>query len=712
MKQLKCYLMVAALALSLVSCDKSDKVSSETGEINKKEGSARNSTPDKFTMAMVDGQKISVNDFEEARTGAKIQYGMGDNLNSDENLQLYNMILDQMIKDKIMGEEYEEAGLGITDKAFYAMLTSEHPGPLVVKYFGNVDTETIKSYIENLDNLPPEAREYWEELMKVLKKGRLEEKYINLLKDSYLLPKPLARKYYENRNIKVTADVVALRYFTIPDSEVNVTDADRKAFYEENKYRYETDERRDIEYVVFDIRPSLEDRRETLKRVQELKPQFVATKNPIEFVNVSYNSSKPYDSTWLKRADVSEQIQKVIFDEGNGVGYVYGPYEDEGAFNLVRIVGMKKRPDLMRASHILIPYNGAYMSNDVDMTKEQAKAKADELLAQLKAAKDSDGLFAQLASQYNTDATKDTGGDLGWFSDGVMVPQFNEYVVNNPVGSMGVVETVFGYHIVKVTGKNEPEMKVRLAYVKQDIERSTETYQAVLAEAEKFFAECRTYSQFDKAVEEFGLTKRVKEGLRKADVRIPGLENPREIVRWAFDENTKKGDVSGKIFELDDRQLVVAAVTNIIPEGYAPLEAVTDYFKYQLINKKKGALAVEKMKACGNDIDRMVNELGAESTTITDITLDSRNLGNFGVEGDIIGMICGMKEGQVVGPVAGNTSAFIIKNVRFSIPEDTGDYTEINRIKSSQHINKPMNDGVYRALRNEAKVEDYRTRFF
>ena len=719
MKQLYYFLMIASMALAFVSCDKPDKVSSETGEIDKHGKSASNSMPGKYTMAFVDGHEISIKDFEEAKKSVKVQYGIGDNLNPDENLQLYNMTLEQMIKDKIMGEEYEEAGFGISDEALYAMLTSANPNQTVAKYLGDrqghIDTEGIKNYIDNLESLStqnPQAYEYWVELEKVLKKECLEERYINLVKDSYLLPTPLARKYYENKNVKASADIVALRYFNIPDAEVNVTDADRKAFYEENKYRYETDERRDVEYVVFDLRPSLEDRQEVLKKVQELKPQFMATKNPIEFVNDSYNSSKHYDSTWLKRADVSEQLQKVIFDDGNGLGFVYGPYEEEGSFNLVRIVDMQKRPDLMHASNILIPYKGAYMSNDIVMTKEQAEAKARELLAQLKASKDSDLLFAQIANQYNTDATKDTGGDLGWFSDGTMVPEFNEYVVNNPVGSMGVVETVYGYHIVKVTGKNDPVMKVRLAYVKQDVVCSDKTRQEISTEAVNLLAESKTYDQFNKAVEERGLTKRIKEGLRKWDVRIPGLENPRDIVRWAFDGSTKKGDVCDKIFELDGQQLVIAALTNVIPEGYAPLEVVEDYFKYQLINKKKGVLAVEKMKACGDDIDRMVNELGAETTTITDISMDSRNLGNFGVESDIIGIICGMKEGQVVGPVAGNTTAFIIKNVRFTIPEDTGDYTEVVRVKTSQHVNKPMNDGVYHALRNKAKIEDFRTRFF
>ena len=529
------------------------------------------------------------------------------------------------------------------------------------------------------------------------------------MKASYFLPTALAQKYYENKNTKASADVIALRYTTIPDSTVTVTDADNKAFYEENKYRYETDERRDIEYVVFEIKPSLEDRQEALKYVQGMRHDLVETDNVISFVNA--NSDKRYDSTWVSRKDVSEQVEKAVFDGENGEGYVYGPYEDGDAFNLVRIVDLQNRPDSLKASHILIGYKGAYGSQDTITTKEQAEAKANELLAQLKAAKNSDELFTELAAENNTDATKDKGGDLDWFTDGAMVPQFNEYVINNPVGSLGVVETPFGYHIVKVTDKTEPQPKARLAYLTHEITASTKTYQNIYAEANKFVTENRTYDQFNKAIEEQGLTKRTMPRMSKSTYQIAGIDNPREIVRWAFDEDTKKGEVSEKIFELDN-MLVVAALTGVVHEGYAPMDAVADQFKYQVLNKKKGEIAVEKMKACGNDVNRMVSELGAESTSVSDITIDSRVLSNFGVEADIVGKLLGMKEGAEVGPVAGNSSAFIIKNVKFTQPATPENYSDIIREKTSQYTNKVLGGAVYQALRNEAKIKDNRTEIF
>jgi peptidyl-prolyl cis-trans isomerase D len=426
------------------------------------------------------------------------------------------------------------------------------------------------------------------------------------------------------------------------------------------------------------------------------------------FVNA--NSDKRYDSTWVGRKDVPQVVEGPVFNMDKEAGYVFGPYEDNDAFNLVRIVELQNRPDSLRASHILISYKGAYNSQDT-ISKDEAEAKANELLAQLQAAKNNDELFAELATANSTDpGSKDKGGDLDWFTDGVMVPQFNEFVVNNPVGTIGIVETLFGYHIIKVTDKTEPQPKARLAYLTHEITSSTKTYQNTFAEANRFVTENKTYEDFNNAIEQQGLTKRTMPRMNAATYQITGIDNPRQIVRWAFDKKTKVGDIS-TIFDLDN-MFVVAALTNIVPEGYAPLDVVAEQSKYQILNKKKGEIAVDKMKACGTDTNRMVSELGAESTSVSDITIDSRVLGNFGVEADIVGTLLGMKEGEEVGPMAGNSSAFILKNVRFNAPEPTTDYSDVLREKTSQFNNKVLGGSIYSALKNNAKIEDNRITFY
>jgi len=666
-----------------------------------------------FNIAVVDGEKIPYQDYEVQREkNLDNRRSSNNNLTSAETYSIYNSTLDEMIKQNIMNKEYEAIGMNVSSDELYDQFMGENPHQWVVQSFSNQDgtfnKEMVEYYLQNLNDFPADARLRWMDFEKAIKENRLENKFNNLVKASYMVPNALAEKYYQNKNTKASADVIALRYAKIADSTIVVTDKDNKAFYEENKYRYETDERRDIEYVMFEVKPSLEDRQDALKYVESMKADFTSTDNVINFVNA--NSDKRYDSTWMSRKDVPQVVEASVFDMGNSAGFVYGPYEDEGSFNLVRIIDLQSRPDSLRASHILISYKGAFNSQDT-ISKEEAEAKANELLAQLKAPKDNSELFAELATANSSDpGSKDKGGDLDWFTDGMMVPQFNEFVVNNPVGTLGVVETPFGYHVIKVTDKTQPQPKARLAYLTHEITASTKTYQNTFAEANRFVTENKTYDQFNAAIEAQGLTKRTMPRMNAATYQITGIDNPRQIVRWAFDSKTKVGDVS-TIFDLDN-MFVVAALTNIVPEGYAPLNIVAEQSKYQILNKKKGEVAVEKMKACGNDTNRMVNELGAESTTVSDIAIESRVFGNFGVEADIVGTLLGMKEGEEVGPVAGNSSAFILKNVKFTKPEATTDYSDVLREKTSQFNNKVLGGSIYNALKNNAKIEDNRLTFY
>ena len=96
------------------------------------------------------------------------------------------------------------------------------------------------------------------------------------------------------------------------------------------------------------------------------------------------------------------------------------------------------------ASHILF-------MEDENTTKEQAKAQAEEVLQKIKDGAD----FAEMAKQYGSDSTKDEGGSLGWFTKGSMVAEFEDTVFAMQPGQLSdkLVETSFGYHIIKMDGK-------------------------------------------------------------------------------------------------------------------------------------------------------------------------------------------------------------------------------------------------------------------
>lgn len=132
-------------------------------------------------------------------------------------------------------------------------------------------------------------------------------------------------------------------------------------------------------------------------------------------------------------------------------------------------------PESVTASHILI----ATEATDNDQTKTAKKAKAENLREKLVAGAD----FAAVAAENSDCPSKTRGGNLDSFTRGQMVKPFEDAAFSQKVGEIGpVVETQFGYHIIKVTKHDEPrampfeEMKDRLAKIlesqnKQEIAR-------------------------------------------------------------------------------------------------------------------------------------------------------------------------------------------------------------------------------------------------
>ena len=104
--------------------------------------------------------------------------------------------------------------------------------------------------------------------------------------------------------------------------------------------------------------------------------------------------------------------------------------------------------DQVRASHILLMYAGSSRSSAT-----RSKQEADQQIRTLKSQIDAGADFADLARQHSDCPSRSRGGDLGAFGRGQMVKAFEDTTYALPVGgTSGVVETQFGYHIIRRTG--------------------------------------------------------------------------------------------------------------------------------------------------------------------------------------------------------------------------------------------------------------------
>ena len=662
-------------------------------------------------VASVGNEKITYQDYSNlvSMNLENTKANNGGTITPEQNYSIHANTLEQMIRDIVMKKEYKDLGLVVSSEELFDQFLGENPNQYVVQSFtdaqGNFNRELIETYLRDFQTLNPEMKANWLNFERAIKEDRLNTKYDNLIKKSFYLPAKLAARYHSDKNDKTSAEVYAIRYNTIADSTVVVTDADSKAFYNENKNKYQTDATRGIDYVIFEVKPSRADVDFSRKFVNELKDDFAQIENAANFVNA--NSDLPYDSAWKSRKDVPAEFEAAIFDQNNGAGFVYGPYEKDGYYNVAKVLNVENRSDSLMASHILVGYTGALRSA-ATRTKEDAKALADSLLNVIK--KDNSKIES-LAKDFSDDPSAQTNnGDLGWFTDGTMVYTFNEFVQDNKVGTIGMVETPFGYHIIKVTDRTNAAPKARIAVVAHEISASTATYQNIFAEANKFVTENTTAEEFNKAIEEQGLNKRTYPSLRKNTNYITGISSPRQIVRWAFDENTKVGDMS-TIFDLDD-MYVVAVLTKTVDEGFTPYEDIVERYEYVMKKEKKGAMLAEQAKAYGTDYQKMIDNLKGEKTTVDNITFEGRGFGNFGVEDKVIGTVIGMKEGEISEPIIGGNGLYVVKVTKETPAAATTDYTNIIKEQRSKYTNQILNNSAYSALKDRVKIEDNSVLFY
>ena len=552
-------------------------------------------------VAIVNGEKITYQAYaNKADQNLQYQKRMYGTLTNDQTFSIRQQTLDQMIREIIMDDQYKAIGIGVSKDELTDNFVGENPNQYVANSFkdanGNFDRASLINYINDVESgaYGYDVQVEWDNFVDAIEADILNTKYENLLKHSFYLPKKLADRYNDNKNLKRTAEVYAVRYTTIPDSTVVVTDQDNKKYYDTYKTKYPTDATRGIDYVVFDIKPSAADKAFAKDFVETRMQAFAETDNVANYI--VNNSDAQYDTTWHKTTDFTAELEQAIAD--NNVGYVYGPYEENEAYNIARIMGKEMRNDT---------------------------------------------LWAQVA------------------------------------------------------------------VVTRDITVSTVTDQTIFAEVNKFVTENRTAEQFNAAIERDGLNKRTFQTIRENTNRIAGISNPREIVRWAFSDDVKVGDMS-KVFELEN-MYVVAVLTKIVPEGYIPYEDLIERNAIQIKKAKKGEMIAEKAKAYGTDYDKMIENLNGEKTDVENITMEGRGFGSFGVEEKIGGTTMGMKEGVYSKPIEGGNAYAIVK-VTGTTPAGDTDYDALRKEYVSKFNNAILNGSHYSAILDNAKVKNNGILFF
>lgn len=674
---------------------------------------SRKSSRHQTNVGDIDGEEITYKEFEQkVDANAELtKQGMGkENLTAEELFTVRQNTWNQLVNEQVMGKQYEALGISISEEELTDLIQGPNPHRFIVQNFTNPDTKQfdhnlLVNFLQTLDQREPAVQKQMENLIAMIKTDRMNQKYNNLIGKGYYMPKALVNKDYQMKNIKAQFRMVTQSFSLIGDSAVKVTDADLKAYYDKNLNLFDQPESRDIDYVIFEVTPSQDDRARMAQEMDRLYKEMNTSNDLASFIN--FNSDEPYDSTFKKKGALPVQIDSLMFAATPGT--MAGPWVDNDIYNIARLISRETRPDSLKASHILISYKGAYNAPEtVKRTREQALALTDSLLA---VARKDKKAFTDLAVKFSNDpSVSKNNGDLGWFAEGQMVPQFNKAVLDNPVGAVIKVETPFGFHVIDVTGKTKPVEKARVAVLKRQIVPSNATTQQIYAKASAFAGQNNDLASFNKAVTDQGLNKRTKEYINPMDQQIPGMKSPREVIRWAFNPKTEEGTVSD-VKDVDG-SFVVAVVKTIRNKGIAPFEQVKEMIQPTVLKEKKIEMLAEKMKNLNaKTIEEYAAKLQAKVDTIRDINFMSFNVPMVGREPALLGTLFTMNANEISNPIKGTNFAIVAVVDQFT-DAPARDNLSVEKKQLENTFNSRVTNNLYRVLEKETKIEDNRVLFY
>lgn len=247
-----------------------------------------------------------------------------------------------------------------------------------------------------------------------------------------------------------------------------------------------------------------------------------------------------------------------------------------------------KQNEERRASHILLHAGKEASAAEV----KAAQTLADDILAKLKK---NPADFAKLAKQFSQDpGSAEKGGDLDWFSRGMMVKPFEEAAFSLKENEMSaIVRSDFGFHIIKLTGIKGEKMKP-LDEVRAEIsaELKRQAVQKKFAEMAEPFSNT-VYEQADSlkpAAEKFKLTIEQSPWLAKGGPVAGTLNNPK-LLAALFSDDAVKNKRNTEAVEIAPNTLVSARVLEFKPAALLPLETVRADIEKRLLHEGAAKMA-------------------------------------------------------------------------------------------------------------------------
>ena len=661
-------------------------------------------------IAVVNDEEIELTFYRQLVENTERNYNIS-------TMQAVNSVWDQLVRATIFRQEFERLGIDAGKQQIEMILMQNQTivqDPRFQNETGFFDFGVFTDYINQMRVENPQAYDNWKLQEENIVGMAKENIYYDLIKSSTGFTELEGKNAYHIQNDKVNLKFVRMPYEELPDSLFKISDADIKQYINKTKENFETEMSRSVRYVIFDEVASEADENQIRADLEKLKNQRIeyndvskltdtieglaTTENITDFIE--QYSETVFDSIYKTKGILASEYADILF--GLNPGDVFGPYKDSNQLKISRFLDRKKG-GAIKASHILVAFVGATRANpEITRSNEQAKKLAQDLYR--KARRNPDD-FAQLASENSDGPSKTQGGDLGFFQEGMMTDKFFDFCDRSRIGKIGLVETEFGFHVIKVTDKEDV---VLTADVAKEIVPSEETSNGVFQKTTQFEMESIKTEQMDTVANNYDYDVKFVQKVNLLDENLPNLPRQRNLVQWLFNDETEVGDI--KRFSMTNGGYVVAQLSGITPKGTVNVESVKVEVIQEMLKEKKAAYLL-KTHADKKSLDALASATDKEIETASAVTQENTVIAGAGTEPYVIGTAFALELNKASALIKGNSGVYMIEVISKEIAEEMESYrVYANALQNEENMR--INNSIYEALRSSAEIEDNRQLYY
>lgn len=699
------------------------------------------------TIGVINGKKIDYRDFQTRLEAAENQAKnnaeqMGQEFSDAERHNTNEALWNRDVEKIIMNAEFAKAGIDIGGKELTDYLYQNPPADLRQRFTdaqGNFDAGQLQNMINQLRRSSnPVERDQLNAYLTDLEYGRKYEKYSAILNNAVYYPKWFVEKQNGESALMAKVSYTSYAYANIPDSTVTVTDKEIEEYVSKHKETYKQEESRNIAYVIFDAAPTAADSALIKKQLDDLKPQFATDTLPARFLS-GRGSSTPYDDVFRSKAEILSAIpdSAVVSISKNEV---YGPFLQQHSYVLAKMIDTRIMPDSVKARHILIQ-TADPQAQKILLDDSTAKKRIDSIDVAIK----NGAIFDSLAIKYSSDAGSAVKGGLlsnpqnpatNYFTQGQMVPEFNDFSFMGKKGEKKIVKTVFGYHLIEILDQKNTQPYYKIAFFSKNIIASRETERRASEEASKFSNEAKDLKSFEATIAKSnGRYKKLEaSNIGPNDISIRNIDATYASALGGFGKvvpcrtlikeiyKADKGDVLNQEKIGDPRigyKQIVAIVTDVLEEGTMPA-----HIARAGSGQAPSVERILKDKKKAEQIKRMVGSvttLEAAATAFKDsiITVDSLRIGGGAkglVDQKVLGAIFNnSNKGKVITePLAGNNAVYVVRVDDLTTTQVVG--ADIENQKAQLRSRSKQMQSFYSSpltiFRKTANIKDNRKNFY